>query len=209
MGRRRLSPSRLGRDGKVRRDPNHCAVFKQAGRTELSQALLDQGRSCCRRFGVSVEFSSHSRREDVARSGGNSAPCMDWVFFMKWWYLVVVVGYPRFIVSQERCARGVSWHNCVAVLCVVEILRWYRMVVVSSFVLGGPYWASDLLRLTPLQFFSGVSHVLACSGIVADLYHQQLSRSSHCVSLCSLRVCPRVAVASGQRHVVVGNGIAC
>ncbi|MQL77179.1 hypothetical protein Taro_009576 [Colocasia esculenta] len=85
MGRRRLNPSRLGRDGKVCRDPNRCAVFKQAGRTELSQALLDQGRSCCGsvgRFGVSVEFSSRSRCEDVARSGGNAVPCMDCVFFV-------------------------------------------------------------------------------------------------------------------------------
>ncbi|MQM11370.1 hypothetical protein Taro_044276 [Colocasia esculenta] len=32
---------------------------------------------------------------------------------------------------------------------------------------------------------------LACSGVVADLYHQQLN--SHCVQceLCSLGVCPR------------------
>ncbi|MQL87335.1 hypothetical protein Taro_019876, partial [Colocasia esculenta] len=57
-----------------------------AGRTELSQALLDRERSCRRfsgRFGVSVEFSSRSRREDVARSGGNTVPCMDCVFFVK------------------------------------------------------------------------------------------------------------------------------
>ncbi|MQL83842.1 hypothetical protein Taro_016344 [Colocasia esculenta] len=86
MGRRRLSPSRSGHDGEVRRDLNRCAVFKQGGQTELSQALLDQGRSCCSyvgRFGVSTEFSSRSRREDVARSGGNAAPCVDYVFFMK------------------------------------------------------------------------------------------------------------------------------
>ncbi|MQM04477.1 hypothetical protein Taro_037276 [Colocasia esculenta] len=83
MGRRRLILSRSGRDGEVRRDPNHCAVFKQAGRTELSQALLDQGRSCCGRFGVLVWCSMRSRREDVARSGGNAAPCVDCVFFVK------------------------------------------------------------------------------------------------------------------------------
>ncbi|MQL96561.1 hypothetical protein Taro_029244 [Colocasia esculenta] len=58
----------------------------RAGRTELSQALLDQGRSCCGsvgQFGVSAEFSSRSRREDVARSGRNVAPCVDCAFFVK------------------------------------------------------------------------------------------------------------------------------
>ncbi|MQL98482.1 hypothetical protein Taro_031188 [Colocasia esculenta] len=57
LERRRPSPPRSGRDGK--------------------------GRSCCGRFGISAEFSSHSRREDVARSGGNTTPCMDCAFFVK------------------------------------------------------------------------------------------------------------------------------
>ncbi|MQM01103.1 hypothetical protein Taro_033849 [Colocasia esculenta] len=60
---------------------------------ELSQALLDQGRSCCGsvgQFGVSAEFSSCSRREDVARSGRNAVPCMDCTFFVKRVLVVVL-----------------------------------------------------------------------------------------------------------------------
>ncbi|MQM03932.1 hypothetical protein Taro_036720 [Colocasia esculenta] len=32
---------------------------------------------------VAIRFSTRSRRGDVARSGGNAAPCLDCVFFMK------------------------------------------------------------------------------------------------------------------------------
>ncbi|MQL95310.1 hypothetical protein Taro_027970 [Colocasia esculenta] len=108
LGRRHPNLSRQGCDGKVHRDPNRCAVFKQAGRTELSQALLDQGRSCCRsvgRFGISAEFSSRSRREDVARSGENATPYVDCVFFVK-------LGAPGSEESQAReCARGLSRYS--------------------------------------------------------------------------------------------------
>ncbi|MQL81055.1 hypothetical protein Taro_013511 [Colocasia esculenta] len=143
MGKRCLSPSRSGRDREVRHNPNRCAVFKQGGRTELSQALLNQGRSCCSsvgRFGVSAEFSSRSQREDVARSRGNAAPCMDCVFFMK-------LGAPSFEESQARgCARGLSQYSgtfeachgvgtVLVVVCpsggtvVFEFQWWYHAVV--------------------------------------------------------------------------------
>ncbi|MQL80619.1 hypothetical protein Taro_013053, partial [Colocasia esculenta] len=77
-----------------------------------------------------------------------------------------IVGYPRFCVSQARCARGVSWRSVVVVVCLGGL--WLRHSVAVVVCL-------DLLRLTPLQFFSGVSHVLAHSDVVADLYHQQLA----------------------------------
>ncbi|MQM18889.1 hypothetical protein Taro_051889, partial [Colocasia esculenta] len=53
------------------------AVAIWFGRTELSQALLDQGRSCCGsvgRLGVSVVFSSRSRRGNIAWSEGDAVP---------------------------------------------------------------------------------------------------------------------------------------
>ncbi|MQL99000.1 hypothetical protein Taro_031717 [Colocasia esculenta] len=62
------------------------AVAIRFGRTELLQTLLDQGRSCCGSvgcFGILARFSTRSRREDVARSGGNAAPCLDCAFFVK------------------------------------------------------------------------------------------------------------------------------
>ncbi|MQM01585.1 hypothetical protein Taro_034340 [Colocasia esculenta] len=46
-------------------------------RSEQGRLCSTQGRSCygCSgRFGVSVEFSSRSRREDVAWSGGDVVP---------------------------------------------------------------------------------------------------------------------------------------
>ncbi|MQM09344.1 hypothetical protein Taro_042210 [Colocasia esculenta] len=117
LGRRHPSPPRSGRDGKVRRDSNRCSIFKKVGRIELSKALLDQGRSCCGRFDVPAWCSSRSRREDVARSGGNAAPCMDCAFFVKGnandaLALVALserVRSLRFCVSQAPvCARGLS-----------------------------------------------------------------------------------------------------
>ncbi|MQM14910.1 hypothetical protein Taro_047847 [Colocasia esculenta] len=153
MGRRRPNLSRQGRNGKVRRDPNRCAIFKHAGRTELSQALLDQGRSCCGsvgQFGISAEFSSRFRREDVARSGGNAAPCMDCAFFVKldltsvtarlrgggtvvfvfqWWYLVVVGGEVEILCLGDQLLRWCAYEACGLGFTVIE---WSNGAVVSS-----------------------------------------------------------------------------
>ncbi|MQL96201.1 hypothetical protein Taro_028876 [Colocasia esculenta] len=103
MGRRRLSPSRLGRDGKVCRDPNRYAVFKKVclNRAFTSSALL--GKKLLRlywaiwRFGrVLVVLSTRGRREEwgkrramhglyVLREGVGTV-----VLVFQWWYLVVV-----------------------------------------------------------------------------------------------------------------------
>ncbi|MQM12860.1 hypothetical protein Taro_045780 [Colocasia esculenta] len=114
LERRRPSPPRSSRDGKVRRDSNRCSVFKKAGRTEVSQVLLDQGRSCCGRFGVPAWCSMRSRREDVTRSGGNAAPCLDCAFFVKF--------YPL------RCALVLAWlllwlvsGDSLIVVCLVGV----------------------------------------------------------------------------------------
>ncbi|MQM22855.1 hypothetical protein Taro_055913, partial [Colocasia esculenta] len=50
----------------------------------------------------------------------------------------------------------------------ILVVWWYLVVV------GGEVEAMrDLLRLTPLQFFSGFTIGVAYGGVVADLYHQQ------------------------------------
>ncbi|MQM17463.1 hypothetical protein Taro_050435, partial [Colocasia esculenta] len=38
---------------------------------------------------------------------------------------------------------------------------------------------------------AGLAVCLACNGVVADLYHQQMSCSHVQCELCSLKVCPR------------------
>ncbi|MQL71722.1 hypothetical protein Taro_004030 [Colocasia esculenta] len=106
MGRRRPSLSRQGRDREVRPVPNYCAVFKKVDRTELSQALLDQGRSCCGfvgRFGVPAWGSTHSRREDIAWSGGNAVPCMVFVFFVEWYHRGLVVFLDTLALRESCC----------------------------------------------------------------------------------------------------------
>ncbi|MQL68599.1 hypothetical protein Taro_000883 [Colocasia esculenta] len=176
MGRRRLSLSRSGRDGEVCRDPNRCAVFKQAGQTELSQALLDQGRSYCgsvKQFGIPAEFSSRFRREDVARSGGNAAPCMDCVFFVKWYRRGLVIfldtltlreSLPHFrelgpesLKVPGMGLQGLDLTSVTArlrVMCpsggtIVFVFQWWYLEVVG-FTIG-----------------------VACGGVMTDLYHQQ------------------------------------
>ncbi|MQL75320.1 hypothetical protein Taro_007702, partial [Colocasia esculenta] len=83
LGRQQSPRSRSGRDRGACRDLNRCTIFKNPGRTELLQALLDQGellRGFSGRFKVLVEFSTRSRREDVVRSGGKRR---EFVFFVK------------------------------------------------------------------------------------------------------------------------------
>ncbi|MQL88751.1 hypothetical protein Taro_021322, partial [Colocasia esculenta] len=109
LGTRHPSRPRSGRDGKVRRDSNRCSVFKKVGRTKLSQVLLDQGRSCCRRFDVPAWCSSRSRREDVARSGGNAAPCMDCAFFVKATVFAVATRSRQADLSRQGLYRDISW----------------------------------------------------------------------------------------------------
>ncbi|MQM05837.1 hypothetical protein Taro_038652 [Colocasia esculenta] len=80
LGRRRLSLSRSGRDGKVRRDPNSCAVFKKVGRTELSEALLDPGEEllrAIRRSGVVFDaLSMRGRREEWGKRRAMRGLCV-------------------------------------------------------------------------------------------------------------------------------------
>ncbi|MQL89461.1 hypothetical protein Taro_022039 [Colocasia esculenta] len=65
VGRRQSPTSRSSRDIGQRRVLNRCAVFKNPGRIELPQALLDQGGSCCEvswRFKVLEVRGACSRR---------------------------------------------------------------------------------------------------------------------------------------------------
>ncbi|MQM18146.1 hypothetical protein Taro_051133 [Colocasia esculenta] len=84
LGRRRPPTSRSGHDAGLHRIPNRCAFLKRVGRTELWQALLGQGRSCCGssgRFDVLAWISVHPRREDVVWNGGDTVPCSVFAFF--------------------------------------------------------------------------------------------------------------------------------
>ncbi|MQM10996.1 hypothetical protein Taro_043897 [Colocasia esculenta] len=74
LGRRRLTTSRSGRDGGLHRVPN-CEVFLvEVDRIELNK-LYSARKGCCSgffgRFGVLASFSTWSRHEDVAWSGGD------------------------------------------------------------------------------------------------------------------------------------------
>ncbi|MQL88503.1 hypothetical protein Taro_021066, partial [Colocasia esculenta] len=117
------------------------------------------------RFGVLARFSTRSQREDVARSGGNATPCLDCVFFVKC-VLVVVL---RVEVCHGVGTVVVEWWYLVVVVrpTGVEVLLYCVLFWVV------PFRASDLLRLTPLQSFSGFTIGVACGGVVSDLYHQQ------------------------------------
>ncbi|MQM09782.1 hypothetical protein Taro_042660 [Colocasia esculenta] len=86
------------------------------GRTELSQALFDQGGSCCGiswRFKVLVEFLARSRREDVVRSGGNAEGSPIFTFFTK-------VGYwTDHPVVHSRVVASFLSDSCFVTDCVV------------------------------------------------------------------------------------------
>ncbi|MQM19900.1 hypothetical protein Taro_052912 [Colocasia esculenta] len=78
--------SRLGRDGGACRVLNCDAFLCKVGRTELSQALLGQGRllrQISGRFGISEWFSVGSHREDIAWSEEDVVPWVVCVFFAK------------------------------------------------------------------------------------------------------------------------------
>ncbi|MQL68699.1 hypothetical protein Taro_001004 [Colocasia esculenta] len=82
---------------------------------------------------------------------------------------------------------------------VVEVLRWYLVVVgvevelcsievvFEAYSLGSglPWFAYEAYGLGA-SVVGRTSGAVLVIGVVEDLYHQQLSRSSHCVSLCSL-----------------------
>ncbi|MQL93846.1 hypothetical protein Taro_026491 [Colocasia esculenta] len=86
VGRRRPPTSRSGRDVGLHRVLNRCPVFKNLDRTELSQALLDQGELL---WGSSDQFEvlevrgACSRGVDVAWSGGNAERSSVFAFFAK------------------------------------------------------------------------------------------------------------------------------
>ncbi|MQL81485.1 hypothetical protein Taro_013947 [Colocasia esculenta] len=75
VGSRQPPTLRSGHDVGLRRVLNRCAFLRRFGRTELSQALLDQGsllRGFAGRFDGLVVVLAWSLREDVVRSGGNT-----------------------------------------------------------------------------------------------------------------------------------------
>ncbi|MQL71009.1 hypothetical protein Taro_003326 [Colocasia esculenta] len=121
----------------------HGVELADVGQTELSQALLDQGRSCCGRFGVPAWCSMRSQCEDVARSRGNAAPCMDCTFFVK---RVAEFGGPAPILEclfiwepQVLCEPGTCVYSGLVPV------QWYRrglVVFLDTLTLGesfGPY----------------------------------------------------------------------
>ncbi|MQL96969.1 hypothetical protein Taro_029648 [Colocasia esculenta] len=168
--RRRPSTSRLGRDVDQRRVLNRSAFLKNRGRTELSQALLDQGellQGSSGQFEVLEVRGACSYREDAVWSGGNAEGSPVFVFFMKVEPVhlsrsrsvlltsVVVrrlirnaslVGYPRFFVSQARVSivLGVFPGTCVVPLRSVSSVLDTLTPVFELYVRRRERWQWDI-----------------------------------------------------------------
>ncbi|MQM07327.1 hypothetical protein Taro_040158 [Colocasia esculenta] len=124
------------------------------------------GKATTGRFGVSMEFSSRFRRENVTRSGGNAAPCMDCAFFAepsvvvrRLFRNVSLVGYPRFFVSQARVfvvlevCPGVVFVGLHCSLACVAVERQLDLTSVTA-----------RLRVPPVVVCHGVGTVIVVVG---------------------------------------------
>ncbi|MQL93838.1 hypothetical protein Taro_026487 [Colocasia esculenta] len=115
-GSRRAATSRPGHDVAIRRVPNQAAFLRNPDRTELSHALLGQGRFCSKNS-KQFEFVgfgwSCSRREDHVWSGRNAGLSLVFVFFIKCGshgsvapsVVTSTVGSPRFraVMLKDLC----------------------------------------------------------------------------------------------------------